>query len=275
MKVERGYLQMRVIMRNKRSIIKLFLSIIIFSLMMPLKTYGNRRGFFDERYRGWLWFEEKTQQELKKENSADNEITPDQAQAENEELKSMLDAKRSIMIARPTPEAVRDYMRYEKIMWEKALALDSSYRQAKFKYPEYFDRLKDPQNVHAVKLKRKVEQELLEDKIKDFAKKFDLVFFSRSTCKYCHEFAPILKRFGEFYRFNIEEVSLEGELIGLFDGKYMPNLAIQLGIKATPSVVAISKDRKTAFELIRGHAAYAELEEYAGLAVNYVDGLKK
>lgn len=251
------------------------LNFTLFTLMLPLKTYGSSNNFFDQRYRGWLWFEEKSEQELKKDNSANNTITPEQAQAEIEELKSQLDAKRSIMIARPSPEAVRDYMRYEKIMWEKALALDGSYRQAKFQYPEYFDRLKDPQNVHAVKFKRKLEQEALEDKIKSFAGKFDLVFFSRSTCKYCHEFAPILKRFGEFYGFNIEEVSLQGDLIGSFPGKYMPDLAVKLGIEATPSVVAISKDRKTAFELIRGYAAYAELEEYVGLAGDYVKGLKK
>lgn len=236
-------------------------------------------GFFNQRYKGWLWFEEKEkirpEDNKTEEQDHAKEITSQEAQRENEELKARLDEKRSIMIARPSPEAVRDYMYYEKIMWEKALALDGAYRQAKFQYPEYFDRLKDPQNVHAVKLKRKLEQESLEGKIKDFGKKFDLVFFSRATCKYCHEFAPILKRFGEFYGFNIEEVSLQGDLIGSFPGKYMPDLAVKLGIEATPSVVAISKDRKTAFELIRGYAAYAELEEYVGLAGDYVKGLKK
>lgn len=236
-------------------------------------------GFFNQRYKGWLWFEEKEKirPEDNKTEEQDNakEITSQEAQRENEELKARLDEKRSIMIARPSPEAVREYMYYERIMWEKALALDGAYRQAKFQYPEYFDRLKDPQNIHAVKLKRKLEQESLEGKIKAFGKKFDLVFFSRSTCKYCHEFAPILKRFADTYSFKIEEAGLEGELTGFFSGKHMPILAKQLGIESTPTVVVVSKDGKMAFELIRGYATYAELEEYVGLAGDYVKGLKK
>lgn len=262
-------------MQSSSGIHKILLIFIISALMMPLKVYGGSNGFFDQRYRGWLWFEDKHKKESNKETSIDKEITVEQAQREMDELKARLDETRTIMIARPTPEAVRDYMYYERIMWQKALALDGAYRQAKFRYPDYFNKLESPENVHAVKLKRKLEQEALELKMKGFAAQFDLVFFSRSSCKYCHEFAPILKRFGESYGFNIEEVSLQGDLIGLFPGKYMPDLARRLGIEATPSVIAISKDRKTAFELIRGYAAYAELEEYTGLADDYVKGLKK
>ena len=178
------------------------------------------------------------------------------------------------MIARPSPESVRDYMYYEQIMWEKALALDSAYRQAKFLYPDYYDKIKDPLNVHAVKFKRKLEQKALEQKVKDFANKFDLVFFSKGSCSYCHEFAPILKRFSDFYGFNTEEASLDGVMTGLFNGRQMLNLATKLGIEATPTLVVVSKDGKIAFELIRGFVTNSELEEYAGHAVDYLKTAK-
>lgn len=256
---------------------------IIFILVLwivPISTFasdfsGNDYGFIDNpRYRGWIWFEDKEGPQAKKrKEEVDHQysqITPDEAAYEIEALKKELDDKRNIMIARPSAETVRDYVALEDVMWEKALLLDNSYRQAKFKYPDLFDKLENPQNVHAVKFKRKLEQEALEGKIKAFARKFDLVLFSRGNCGYCKEFAPILQRFSETYGFKTEEASIDGEMTGLFKGKKMAELAVKLGIEATPTVVVVSKDGSMAFELIRGYAVISELEEYVGLAISYV-----
>jgi hypothetical protein len=39
------------------------------------------------------------------------------------------------MIARPNIENVKNYLELEEKMWNRALALDLAYREAKFKYP--------------------------------------------------------------------------------------------------------------------------------------------
>ena len=234
-------------------------------------TYAEN-SFFNERYRGWIWFEEKELED--KVNKRKEKITAEEAEREIEALRQDMDKTRSIMIARPSPESVRDYVALEEIMWDRALALDRAYRQAKFMYPEYFDKLKDPTNVHAVKFKRKLENEAMGDKIKDFASKFDLVLFSKGACPYCKEFAPILKHFSEDYGFKTEEASMDGEMTGLFDGKTILELASRLGIEASPTVVAISKDGKHAFEMIRGYVTTSELEEYAVLAKDYVEKMR-
>lgn len=235
----------------------------------------KKQGFLSDRYRGWLWFEEKLLAKPKKDHPdrepADISITHEAAKNEIEELKVQLEEKRNIMIVRPSPETVRDYIIVEEKMWKQALALDSAYRQAKFRYPQFFDKLKSPENVHAVKFKRKLDIAASEDKIKDFATKFDLVFFSRGGCSYCTEFAPVLRRFSDMYGFNTEEASIDAHMSGLFKGKQMTDLAKKLGIEATPTVVVVSKDGKNAFELIRGYVAISELEEYVGLAVDYVN----
>ena len=100
------------------------------------------------------------------------------------------------------------------------------------------------------------------------------MLFSKGSCSYCKEFAPILKRFGEDYGFKIEELSIDGEMTGLFIGKTIPELAKKLGIEATPTTVAISKDGKHAFEMIRGYVTTMELEEYTILALDYVEGMR-
>ena len=262
-------------------VVRLCIFIVFVVCVHSFNAYANdtnenvkKQGFLSDRYRGWLWFEEKQLAKPKKDstdrNPADLSITPEDAKNEIEELKEKMEEKRNIMIARPSPETVRDYVVLEEIMWRKALALNNAHAQAKFRYPQYFDKLQNPENVHAVKFKRKLDSEVLENKIKDFATKFDLVFFSRGGCAYCIEFAPVLKRFSDMYGFNTEEASIDGHMSGLFKGKQMADLAKTLGIKATPTVVVVSKDGKNAFELIRGYVDISELEEYVGLAVDYV-----
>jgi thiol-disulfide isomerase/thioredoxin len=156
-------------------------------------------------------------------------------------------------------------------MWERALELDNAYRTARFRYPEFFDKVKDPTNVGAVRLKRKKDKDRKVEAIKNFASEYDLVLFSKEECSFCKEFAPILKSFCDEYGFKIEEAAISGEISGLFPGGNFPKLAKKLGIKATPSIYAISKNKKQVFELMRGFVSKSELEEYAYIANNYVN----
>ena len=48
----------------------------------------------------------------------------------------------------------------------------------------------------------------------------------------------------------------------------------RLGITAFPTVIAVSHDSKTAFELIRGYVSISELEEYSLLAAKYLEEQK-
>lgn len=233
-----------------------------------IRPEKSKEKFWGQRYRGWLWFEERYKEPQKDKHNI--QITPEEARNELEAMKKEMDDKRDIMMARPSPETLVAYVKAEDVMWEKAMMLDRAYRQAKFRYPEYFDKLEQPHNVHAVKLKRKTDQDSLESSIKDFANKFDLVFFSKGGCVYCREFAPVLKRFSDMYGFKTEEASVDGMLSGFFKGMKMTELASKLGINVTPVVVVVRKDGGKAFELIRGYASISELEEYVGLAIDYV-----
>lgn len=267
-------------------IIRIFftLFLIVFTAQKASATSAQNTNYYKDesrRFRGWVWFEEKEMERQMLERKKDfekvkEEISPDVAKEEIESLKEQMEERRNIMIVRPSAQNVRKYYELEKIMWDRALKLDAAYREAKFRYPELFDKQQDPTNVHAVKLKRKLDFEEGLRKIKDFAKEYDLVLFSKGDCRYSKEFAPILKNFSDTYGFVTEEISMDDQLTGLFRGKRMPDLALKLGIKVSPTIVAVSKDGSKAFEMMRGYGAVAELEEYAGLAFDYAKkGSKK
>lgn len=234
------------------------------------------QSFYDERYRGWLWFEEQSQEEnrsLKTPESKNDLITPAEAREEIEQFARELEELKFVMLARPTPENVRAYREKEKIMWDKALVLHDAWDMANLMYPEQRDLINNPVNVHAVKAKRAMEFETNQQKIKGLAKDFDLVLFFEPTCKYCSLLSPVLKTFSEQYGFNIEAISATGTKHEYFKTSKATGLAQSLGITAYPTVIAISHDSKTAFELIRGYVSLSELEEYSLLAIKYLEGI--
>jgi conjugal transfer pilus assembly protein TraF len=234
-------------------------------------TYA-KPSFYDERYRGWLWYEEKKPlaTPVVQEQERKDDITPAQAKAEIEQFAKELEELKFMMLARPTPENVKIYREKERAMWEHALTLHDAWDMAKLLYPEQMDLINNPLNVHAVKVKRELESNKGDELIKEFAKKFDLVLFFNPDCKYCQLLSPVLKSFGEEYGFNIEAISNNGSKHEYFRTEHRPELLEKLGIAAFPTVIAVSHDSKTALELIRGYVSISELKEHTLLAIKYL-----
>jgi len=227
--------------------------ILMFSIFVSITNCYAKGDFFEQRYRGWLWFEDKEQAKEKAANKV--EIAPEVAKEEMEEFSRQLEERKYIMFARPTPENVKSYRDKEKEMWDKAMELQESWDMANFLYPEQRDQINNPDNVHAVKLKRKLEQEGQDKVIKEFAANFELVAFFKNNCRYCHEFVPVLGSFIREFGFIAETVVLDDPAAASRNFY----LVKKLNIEATPVVFAISKDGKTAFELVRGFVSISEL----------------
>ena len=179
-----------------------------------------------------------------------------------------------MMLARPTPQNVKAYRDKEKQMWDQADSLHAAWDTANLLYPDQRDLINNPVNVHAVKAKRAMQEEENTQKIKELAKEFDLVLFFSDSCRYCALLSPVLKSFGEIYGFHIDAVSNNGSQHEHFKTAASPELIERLGITAFPTVIAVSHDSKTAFELIRGYVSLSELEEYSVLAASYLEGAK-
>lgn len=258
---------------------KLLIGITIILVLIPIHSYAE--GFLsDRRYRGWFWFEDKKpiakeNIENKAEQAVSDDISSEDARAEIEQFAKELEELKFVMLARPNVENVKAYRDKEKAMWEKAMLLHDSWDMANLLYPEQRDLINNPVNVHAVKVKREFEAEENNKRITEFAKEFDLVLFFSSSCKYCGLLSPVLNSFGKRYGFNIDAISNDGTKHEYFKTANARELIERLGITAFPTVIAISRDSKTAFELIRGYVSISELEQYSLLAIKYLEGESK
>lgn len=249
--------------------------ILVFAFLLCLATNASAKSnFLNERYRGWLWFENKDKGEAAKGydrgNNQSLDISPKEAKEEIERFAKELEELKFMMLARPTAENVKAYRDKEKQMWDQAEALHEAWDLANLLYPQQRDLINNPVNVHGVKAKRAMQEEENTEKLKKLAQDFELVLFFSHSCGYCKLLSPVLKNFGEQYGFNIAAVSREGSKHEYFNTANKPELIDLLGIKAFPTVIAVSHDAKVAFELIRGYVSGSELEEYGVIAFNYL-----
>jgi len=257
--------------------------IIVITMMLPQASYASNGSFYEgnNKYRGFYWFENLELQKNQNTNNQDFEDkklfkypTPEEAGRAIAERKKQLDDARNIMSELSfrndvPPEVLRDaIIKYKKLeikMYDSAINLVYASEMANFTNPELSNLNEIPTNVFANKIKRKEEQKERIKTIKQFANEFDLLLFTSSTCTYSKEFLPVATNFASMHGFTLDTAPLDSR-----EGK----IAQSLGIKATPTLVAISKDSKELFEISRGMSSISELERVIVLSSKYSKELK-
>ena len=244
---------------------KLFLISVLLLQLIATSTQAAKQDFFkhSNQYRGFYWFE----QEQKKSNQQDEKpaptfesMSPSKAVQNIEERKVKLAEARSVMMElsfqgasrEEIYKAVRHYKMLENQMRDSGMALASAWEMVNFTNPEFVDRINNPVNAAANRVKRKYEAEQNALKIKEFASKYDLVLFEKESCPYCQAFKPIIGRFVAMHGFKLDVVGDNPEHLQLIN---------ILNIKAAPTLVAVRKDGKDAFELARSLLTLSELEQ--------------
>ena len=119
-------------------------------------SYGAKHDLFEQRYRGWLWFEEKEQEDSlgsqTKEQAMSRMPTEEQmrkAKLENEAFKEELEALRHLMVRYPDNlNYIRLYKEKEKEMLDSAMLLARNFAMVNFLNPDIADQLKRPQNIY-------------------------------------------------------------------------------------------------------------------------------
>jgi conjugal transfer pilus assembly protein TraF len=252
-------------MKN-RTLASLF---IFFQLIAANANAGG--SFFEQsnQYKGFYWFE-RGQSTNPNKAEIDYQIpSATVAAASIEARKKKLDDARNQMVAvgfdQDAPlsakrQAVINYKKIEMEMWNGALSLVDASDMANFINPEIADNQNHPTNVFGVKLQRQVEAEQNIVAIIGFAKEFDLLLFADESCRYCREFAPVLKRFVNQHHFQLDIASLDSKA---------GNIAKSLGITSIPTLVAVKKDGFLLFEVSRGVVSTSELEANILLASKY------
>ena len=262
-----------------------FRVIIIFSVMTLYisSSYGAKHDFFEQRYRGWLWFEEKEQ-----DNSIDSQAEEQamsrmpteeqmkQAKLENEAFKEELEALRHLMVRYPNNlNYIRLYKEKEKEMLEGAMVLARNFAMVNFLNPGIADQLKTPQNIYGRNVAR--EQKELQDRqiIKSLSDKVELFVFRQANCPHCPLLEKHLNSFAKKHGFKVEAVAQDNSTSSYFKTHNNPAIIKQLQLSVMPTVIAVTKDSSMRFELARGAVSIPDLEDKALLLAEFLKNQHK
>ncbi|KHO02146.1 hypothetical protein JS61_07935 (plasmid) [Rickettsia felis] len=244
---------------------------ILFICMQASSLSAN--DFLHQRYRGWLWFEEQEKQKLDDEMQQELEKATKQkkerakARAEVEAFSRELDDLKYMMIRYPENlNHVYAYKKKEAEMLDSALKLDHSYRLVNLLHPNEVNHKENPVNLYGRKIHQQELQQEKEEKIAQLANKIELFFVFSSNCPYSLQAAPIIHQFAQKYKIETEALSTNGEKSQYFKTHFNQELINMLGIESVPSLILVSKDGKTRFEIARGALSFSELEEKLLLA---------
>ena len=254
------------------------LLVILLLSLVPTLSFADEGSFWDQRYRGWMWFEE-TEKEVKEEEwPKTRKFTTEemeQIKEKNERFAKELELLKHVMIRYPDNlEHVRRYKEKEKIMLDNAMVLGRSFMMANFLNPDLNDQLENPQNLYGRRTKAEIDEKLNSEKLKQVAKEVELFLFFKGDCLYCEILEKHLARFAGLYGFKVEAVSTDGANSRYFKTHHNNKELIEkLALKQMPTVIAVTNDSSLRFELARGAVSVADLENNSLLMHKYLEAL--
>lgn len=226
-------------------------------------------NFYDDKARGWFWYEER-QEDVDEEPlepapviSTPVQPIPPIVITPSEQLKRQGEALENAMataILTPSPENYVHYLALSKAVQQQAQTFSRGFSQAITQNPTYDYSLESPNNAQAIIANNEQTNEDNNATIATMANETALLFFFRSDCPYCHRFAPIVKKFSDFFGFTVIPISLDGQ--GLPEYPFpKENLAFahQLNIKVVPAVGLMKPSTNELAIVGFGYSSWSEL----------------
>lgn len=254
-----------------------FYSLVFFIMqLIAMQAQAAKQDFFNERYRGWLWFEEKAHDENQETDDRGMSLVPtskemEMAKLENEKFKEELDSLRHMMIRYPNNlNYIRLYKEKEKEMLDGAMMLAVNFAMVNFLNPDMADQLKNPQNIYGRNIASSEKAKNEHQIIKSLSQQIELFIFRQDNCAHCPVLEKHLNSFANKYGFKVEAVAADNSNSKYFKTHNSPELIKQLNLTVMPTVIAVTKDSAMRFELARGAVSIPDLEDNALLLAKYL-----
>jgi conjugal transfer pilus assembly protein TraF len=159
-----------------------------------------------------------------------------------EELRKELKVREDIAIMQPTEQNIKNYLEAWHMTMDKGTVFADQWRRTVWANPQFDYSLKSPSNNSALRVNNQMKDENRGNYLRAIAKEHGLIFFFRSDCPYCHQYAPTLKMLSETYGIEVLAVSIDGAGLPDFpnfrDGRAV---AQQWGIEKVPATFIASK----------------------------------
>lgn len=208
---------------------------------------------------GWYWNGTQDEDKSTKKESANQPAEPsEQMSAVKKTIQNALDEA----ILEPTPDNVQHYIELQNQLSNRAQQFTNSWQQVLMSHPELNYSLTHPTSSVGLQVYHEEQSKGKDEAIAQFAQQTGLFFFYRSTCPYCHRFAPILKSFAERYGIKIIAITMDGISLPEFpDSHTDTGQSSQFHVTTTPSLFAVNPYTQRAYPVAYGLTSESELKD--------------
>ncbi len=220
-------------------------------------------SFFERRAEGWHWYqdpprEDKDEAKKKKPDSILPTPTPtQQIEAQRKEIETKLHAA----IVEPTRENLMAYIITQKALMDQSQRFSESWQRVIMTTPALDETLIHPVDQSARHVYYDEQAKAFSKHMKGLSQEYGLFFFFRQNCAYCHNFAPIVKRFAQKYGWSVLPISLDGGTLPEFPNARRDNgMAERLQITHVPALIALHSKTGKLLPLAYGMVSESEIE---------------
>lgn len=201
--------------------------------MAPLRYKDSTEAYFDERERGWHWYEEALEDPVEETPEPVAEKPPEEKPPEKpaksvpagpppmsgEWIKENLPKYLMKAVDVPSDENVRAYLYLQRYAMDKAqnYAMASQRVTAGDAYLDANVRRPISQVGSAVADEDGLKLQV--DLLKKLAKTTGIMFFFRGNCSFCHTQWPLLQMFAKAHGFTVMPISMDGSILEGMDPK--------------------------------------------------------
>ncbi len=231
-------------------------------------------SFFERRAEGWHWYqdppkENKDEAKKKKPDSILPTQTPtQQIEAQRKEIETKLHAA----IVEPTRENLMAYIITQKALMDQSQRFSESWQRVIMTTPALDETLTHPVDQSARHVYYDEQAKAFSKHMKGLSQEYGLFFFFRQNCAYCHNFAPIVKRFAQKYGWSVFPISLDGGTLPEFPNARRDNgMAERLQITHVPALIGLHSKTGKLLPLAYGMVSESEIERRIEMLTKLAD----
>ncbi len=210
-----------------------------------LMTPARCADFYTKHAEGWFWYQnppiidEDTKPKKQEATPTAPESPSQKAQRHMAAFKKKLDDAKVMALIDPTPHNVETYMRVQKEMVDRSEHFSKTWQQMVLTHSDLNPEVKNPTAQYARHVQNDMATAEKTETITRLSKTYGLIYFFKSNCPYCTNFAPIVQMFADKYNWSVLAISLDGSASEVFKESRPDNgIAQALDIKSVPALIA-------------------------------------
>ncbi|MBP9691877.1 MAG: type-F conjugative transfer system pilin assembly protein TraF [Alphaproteobacteria bacterium] len=240
------------------------LKLVVFLLFFFLNTghCALSTAFFERRAEGWHWYQSLSDNKVEeKKQKPDPALLPQTPTEKIENQRKTLETKLHAAIVEPTRENLMTYIIAQKGLMDQSQRFSESWQRVVMTTPALDETLAHPVEQSARHVYYDEQAKGFSKHMKGFSQEYGLFFFFRQNCAYCHNFAPIVKRFSQKYGWSVLPISLDGGSLPEFPNARSDNgMAARLQITHVPALIALHPKTGKLLPLAYGMISESEIE---------------